>query len=71
MRGGISTTYGAGTPEFEELRLLIEGGASSACEDGNVDEDEFEGSRGCDIEADGGLEGGELLGGSPRVGPVL
>lgn len=56
LRDDGSTTYGAGTPEF---RVLLKGGASFACEDRNVDE--F-GSRGW---------GGELVGGSPRLGPVL
>ena len=59
LRNDVSTTYGAGTPEF---RVLLKGGASLACEDRNVDE--LEESRGCG----GGLE---LGGGSPRIGPVL
>lgn len=59
LRKDVSTTYGAGTPEFE---VLLKGGASFACEDRSVDE--FEGSRG---------RGGELeiVGGSTRLGPVL
>lgn len=57
LRDGVSTTYGAGTPVF---KVLFKGGASFACEDRTVDE--LEGSRGW---------GGELVGGSPRLGPVL
>lgn len=62
LRNDVSTTYGAGTPEF---KFLLKGGASFACEDRNAI-DEFDGSRGW---------GGELeevvVGGSPRLGPVL
>jgi hypothetical protein len=59
LRDGVSTTYGAGTPGF---KVLLKGGASFSCEDRYVDE--FEGSRGW-----GGAS--ELVGGSPRPGPVL
>ena len=59
FRNDVSTTYGAGTPEF---KVLFKGGASLACEDRIVDE--FEGSRGWGGEL-------ELVGGSPRLGPVL
>ena len=60
LRNDVSTTYGAGTPEF---KVLLKGGASLACGDRNVI-DEFEGSRGWSGEL-------EVVGGSPRLGPVL
>ena len=62
LRDRVLPTYGAGIPELELL------GASFVCEDENVGE--FEGSRRCDDEADDELEGGKLVGGSPRVEPV-
>ena len=57
LRNDVSTTYGAGTPEF---KVLFKGGSSFACGDRNVDE--FKGSRGC---------GSGLVGGSPGLGPVF
>ena len=66
LRNGVSTIYGAGSPEFEGL---LKGEVLLACEDRIVDE--FEGSLGCDIEADGGLDVELLIVGSPKLGPVL
>ena len=65
LRNDVSTTYGAGTPEFKVL--LKEGGVSFACEDGNVEE--FEGSRRWGGEVDDEVDVGGSP--SPRPGPVL
>jgi hypothetical protein len=60
LRNEVSTTYGAGTPEF---KVLLKVGASFACEDRNV-VDGFKGSRGWGGEL-------EIVGGSPTLSPVL
>ena len=60
LRNDVSTTYGAGTPEF---KVLLKGGESFVRED-RIVVDEFEGSRGWGEEL-------EVVGGSPRLGPVL